>query len=286
MSERFYLVFGDLHGRILPAFKLAAAWSREHGRRVSGILQVGDLGYFPDVSRLDKATHRHAKDDPLELGTLDIVQPNALADSVFDDPDCPPCLWFTAGNHEDFDALDSYAGAAGRSADFVVDAYCRVRCIKDGAVAELDGGLKVGALWGVDGESQNRRTNLPPRGYVRQRSADELLADLPFHVLLTHDGPESAKRTGFGSEIISSLIHLAEPGFNFFGHYKGQGRRIEQDYGKTEVYHLSGMELSGRDGHAEAGSVGALSWNGTAGQFEYLGEDWLRTFTRHNWKYR
>ena len=51
-----YLVFGDLHGRILPAFRLASAWSREQGVRLSGILQVGDLGYFPDPSRLDKAT--------------------------------------------------------------------------------------------------------------------------------------------------------------------------------------------------------------------------------------
>src|SRR5262245_4902644 len=63
-----YLVFGDLHGRVLPAFRLAAAWSREHGTRVEGLLQVGDLGYFPDPCRLDVATLRHALDDPLELG--------------------------------------------------------------------------------------------------------------------------------------------------------------------------------------------------------------------------
>ena len=30
-----YLVFGDLHGRVLPAFKLAQAWSREHGVAVT-----------------------------------------------------------------------------------------------------------------------------------------------------------------------------------------------------------------------------------------------------------
>ena len=60
MSESNYLVFGDLHGRVLPAFKLAAAWSRQHGVRADGILQVGDLGYFPETSRLDKATSRFA----------------------------------------------------------------------------------------------------------------------------------------------------------------------------------------------------------------------------------
>jgi hypothetical protein len=55
-----FLVFGDLHGRVLPAFKLAQAWSREHGIELAGLLQVGDFGYFPDPSRFDKATKRHA----------------------------------------------------------------------------------------------------------------------------------------------------------------------------------------------------------------------------------
>ncbi len=63
-----YLIFGDLHGRILPAFRLAMTWEREHGLRLDGLLQVGDLGYFPDPARLDKATARHAAADPLELG--------------------------------------------------------------------------------------------------------------------------------------------------------------------------------------------------------------------------
>ena len=48
MRPATYLVFGDLHGRVLPAFKLAQAWSREHGVALAGLLQVGDLGDFPD----------------------------------------------------------------------------------------------------------------------------------------------------------------------------------------------------------------------------------------------
>jgi hypothetical protein len=73
MSTRTYLVFGDLHGRILHAFRLAAVWAREHDTVVDGILQVGDLGYFPDLTRLDKTTRRFAKDDPTELGAQDII---------------------------------------------------------------------------------------------------------------------------------------------------------------------------------------------------------------------
>ena len=279
-----FLVFGDLHGRVLPALRLAAVWAKEHGRPLAGVLQVGDLGYFPDPSRLDKATLRHAANDPLELGVLDIVHSSELADSVFDDPDCPPGLWFTAGNHEDFDELERLAGSSGRQSDFVVDHYGRVRGIKDGRVATV-GGVRVGAVWGVDGEGTNRRTNLPRRGYIRQRAADELLAT-PFDVLLCHDAPKDAMRSGYGSEVLSALIGMAQPAFAFFGHYKGDGAKAIADFGPTEVYHMAGFELHQRDGTPEPGSVGVLTWADGRGVFEYLERDWLKTFTRHNWKWR
>jgi hypothetical protein len=66
MPPSIYFVFGDLHGRVVPAFKLAQAWSRAHGIYLAGLLQVGDFGYFPDLSRLDKATKRHVEKDSLE----------------------------------------------------------------------------------------------------------------------------------------------------------------------------------------------------------------------------
>src|SRR3954451_24539756 len=115
MSNTTYLVFGDLHGRILPAFRLASAWAREHATPLAGVLQVGDLGFFPDPSRLDKATKRHAEKDPLELGASDIAERTRIADGVFDDPDAPPALWFTAGNHEDYEILAGLAAGGDDS---------------------------------------------------------------------------------------------------------------------------------------------------------------------------
>jgi hypothetical protein len=280
-----FLVFGDLHGRILPAFRFASHWSRRTGRAVEGLLQVGDLGYFPDPSRMDKATLRHAKDDPLELGSLDVATRTDLADRVFDDPRCTFDLWFTAGNHEDFDELDRFARAAGRDqSDFAVDAYRRVRGIKDGEVHRLDCGLKVAAVWGVDGGGPNARQSLPPRGYISERAADRLTPQA-FDALLMHDAPEGAKREGYGSELLRALIELAQPRFAFFGHYRGDGSRIEQDYGRTEVFHLAGFELRTRDGHPESGSVGVLEWRGTESTFAFIPDADLKGFTRHNWKW-
>ena len=163
MRPATYLVFGDLHGRVLPAFKLAQAWSREHGVALAGLLQVGDLGYFPDPSRFDKATKRHAEKDALEGGVRLVAQPSEEADAVFADELCPGAMWFTAGNHEDYELLKEWERGAGRGADsFAVDAYGKLRCIRDGHVTELPGGLRVGALWGIDD-----RAPAPARGSRR-----------------------------------------------------------------------------------------------------------------------
>lgn len=283
-SDTTFLVFGDLHGRVLPAFRLATCWAKDHATPVAGLLQVGDLGYFPDPAKMDKATIRHAKDDPLELGVLDVVTLTQTADAVFDDPHCPPGLWFTAGNHEDFDELEQLA-SWNRDPDFVVDHYCMVRCVKDGHIARLSGGLRVGAIWGVDGESDNRRTNLPWRGYIQERAVTKLRAE-PFDVLLCHDAPLDAKRIGYGSELLAHLLHRARPRFAFLGHYKGAGARVLKDYGGTEVYHMAGFELRTRDGTPEPGSVGVLTWGDSGGRFEYLDGEWMKTFSRHNWKWR
>src|SRR5262249_24122758 len=83
MSVARYLIFGAVAARIRPAFRLAMGWEGEHGVRSDGLLQVGDLGYFPDIARLDKATARHAAADPLELGACLVVVPNRQADEVF-----------------------------------------------------------------------------------------------------------------------------------------------------------------------------------------------------------
>jgi hypothetical protein len=219
MSMACYLIFGDLHGRILPAFRLAMRWEREHEIRLDGLLQVGDLGYFPDITRLDKATARHAAADPLELGTNLVVEPTREADEVFrvgDGP--PPPLWFTAGNHEDFAALAERERSGGRrEASFAVDAYGLVRCLRDGQVETLPGSLRIGAIWGIDDKAPNARRKTPERGRIRDSSVTAL-AGSAFDVLITHDGPRDAVLVGSGSEGLGALIELARPAFAFFGH--------------------------------------------------------------------
>lgn len=283
MRPSTYLVFGDLHGRILPAFKLAQAWSREHGVALAGLLQVGDLGDFPNPRRFDKAAKGHAQKDALEDGMRLVTQPSQEADAVFADEACPATLWFTAGNHEEYELLKKWERDAGREADsFVADAYGKLRCIRDGHVAELPGDLRVGALWGIDDRAPRANRRIPPRARISQRGTTAL-SGATFDVLLMHDSPRDALLADSGSEEIGTVLRSARPVFAFFGHYHSTGRRVEGDFGDTRVYHLSHLELRSR---AEEGSVGVLTWNGDGGDFAYLDPTWLRTVTRHNWKHR
>lgn len=284
VSTHTFLVFGDLHGRVLPAFRLALAWAADHETPLAGLLQVGDLGYFPDPARLDRATARFAADDPLELGAALVAERSPEADELFADPDLPEALWFTAGNHEDFDALSARAGASD-AVDFPVDAYDRVRAIRDGRAITLAGDLRVGAVWGVDGQGPHCRRKLPERGYIRPRAVTDLTGT-PFDVLLMHDAPADAAREHYGSGELAALLDLNPPQFAFFGHYHGVGRRVaEARFPRTELYHLEGLELRHRGATAEPNSVGVLEWEDGEGRFEYVAESWLRTFTRHNWRY-
>lgn len=272
MTPTTYLVFGDLHGRVLPAFRLAAAWAREHNVVLSGLLQVGDLGDFPGPGRPDR--------DTLDGGMRFVAERTEEADAVFADPHCPPALWFTAGNHEDFELLKGGERRAGRDADtFPVDAYGRLRCVRDGRVADLPGGLRVGAVWGIDGRTRRR---IPPGAKIGKRGPAALAA-ARFDVLLTHDSPADAVLAGSGSEAIGGLIRTAQPAFAFFGHYHAVGRQAEGDFGGTRVYHVGHLEL---DSRAEEGSVGMLTWADGKGEFVYLDPAWLRTVTRHNWRHR
>lgn len=275
-----YLVFGDLHGRILPAFQLAMRYARSRSLRIDGLLQVGDLGYFPDAGRLDRATMRHAARDPLELGAALVASPSEEADQILRAEEGPD-LWFTAGNHEDFEELAEMASRpTAMENEFPVDAYQRVRCIQDGGVVELPGGLRVGAIWGIDDEAPGARRSAVGRAAIERRSVTRLCGQR-FDVLLSHDGPRGVIFADSGSEALRGLLLEARPAFAFFGHYGRKGAAVPWT-GVTRLYHLGGMEMRS---YAEAGAVGILRWSKGEGNFQYLDPAWLKTFTRHNWQH-
>src|SRR5262249_23484295 len=162
-------------GRVLPAFALARAWQSDHNEPLAGLLQVGDLGYFPDSNRLDKATKRHAQRDLMELGAQHVIRKSGDADALFAQPDVPGPMWFVAGNHEDHELLSDRYGLPGSTDDdFPVDHYGRLRCVVSGGVVRLPEGLRVGGVWGIDDEAPGCRRNVSHLMRLEPKRAKQL----------------------------------------------------------------------------------------------------------------
>ena len=73
LSLMILAVFGDVHGALDAMYWCVGRFEEKHRVRAVGVLQVGDMGVFPDLARLDQATWKRAKEDPTELGAVDYV---------------------------------------------------------------------------------------------------------------------------------------------------------------------------------------------------------------------
>lgn len=277
-----YLVLGDLHGRVLPAFALAQRFQAEYHVQLSGLLQVGDLGYFPDLSRLDSATRKHAARDPLELGLAEFTAANPRASRLFALLDPRLRMYFIAGNHEDHELLEQHRRS--RDAMWPVDDFQRLWCIDDGRIVRLPTGLRVGGLWGIDADAPKARRIRSPRVQINSKSANRLSRE-SFDVLLTHESPRDAIWFDSGSTEISAIIAGSQPRVAFFGHYHEPGRLAECDFVQTEVFWMSGLELQHHGTTAEPMSVGLLQQSGDQLEFSYLPDAWLSQFRRENWEH-
>ena len=125
-------VFGDLHGKILLAYKLCQRWQKENKKNIDLVLQVGDLGVWPDPARLDKATARHVDTEENELGFIDFANGSEALYDMFlgKNADALPDIYFIKGNHEDFDFLGSLA--CKHRITIPVDAYHKLNYIPNG----------------------------------------------------------------------------------------------------------------------------------------------------------
>ncbi len=77
-------LFSDIHGKFLLPFKLVDLYQQETGNRIDLILQCGDMGAYPSLENMDKATLKHAKYDRDEFGFFDdftTVNNNSLVEN-------------------------------------------------------------------------------------------------------------------------------------------------------------------------------------------------------------
>ncbi len=244
---------GDCHGQLTLLYEGVEELEREIGRRVDLVLQVGDLGVWPDAKRIDKATGRH--NGPGEF-------PVWLKRGVR----VPRPTVFVAGNHEDFEFL-TRRGTGEVLPGLTFLAWGDVITFEANGCSLRIGG--VGGCYGPSDFEKERLTGRRRRHYAKSE-LDKLAdnADAGIDVLLLHDAPAGRlvsmrdsrakpyQRTS-ESEGLTDLIACVQPRICFHGHWHFRSERKVADVrtvGLNKIPHPGSMlllEFSKDDGYLD-----------------------------------
>lgn len=259
-------VFGDVHGQLLLVFHLAARWQQETGQRLDLLLQVGDLGVFPEVNRLDRSTRRHSTATEAGLDFLRyFTRYEPAVAALLHETSCP--LLFVRGNHEDHIWLDTLEQQVPTPA-YPVDVYQRLYCLKTGVPFLFTQENETLTILGIGriGHPATARKDRPHylQLYEAQR-LDQLGSD-SIDVLLTHDGIRDQIYVGSGSEEIGSACERLHPVYHFFGHYGGPCQHERLSSTETLSFKLANLHPNhqSHEQAMQAGAMGILSWHGQA----------------------
>ena len=197
------------------------------GREMDLVVQVGDLGVWPDPENLDVATVNHG-------GAYDA--PDWFAAQI---PSPRPTI-FIPGNHEDFDFLHGY------SWDSVTEILPNLFFLPTGQVTTFESNgvvVRIGGVGGCFGPSDYRKRVLPGRRrrhYTAReidRCAEQATEAGGLDLLMLHDAPIGTM-TGFAlpgrkerrfnsqSRGLAELVARTKPGLCLHGHFHGRFLRL------------------------------------------------------------
>jgi Icc-related predicted phosphoesterase len=288
-------LFSDVHGHLRILLHMIRNWQIAHSAHLDAALIAGDLGCFPDPSKVDKATKRWIDRDPEEAGfakyfTTPVAEVARLFEpelGEFSAVRCP--ILFVAGNHEDYDYITSASKQApapnAPPNTFPVDCYKRVHCVHDGAIVTIPGQhnsrLRIAGIWGIE----NARADAPYRITPRAVQQLQVGGKQSFDLLLTHDAPAEAYPFG-GSALITQIIRTNYPKIHLFGHVHPIQGRHEFSVNDSPTKSLVFKDLSfGKDGsEGLVGTMGLLEWNDPLSKIEIVNEDWLKQMRPRNWE--
>ena len=269
---------GDLHGRVFHAIAAVATWQRRFGRQFDLVVQVGDLGAFPNLDRIEPATDPHLAADPAEADFARLLKATgerAARLTRLRRHIVGPIL-FIRGNHEDHSWLRGLL-ADGTRQSAVVDPFDFFCYVADGTVQTFQG-LRIGFLGGVEEQIDDAAIDRDAYASLIQRGPGTI------DLLVTHEGPYDSS-IGYhgdvhGSPLISRLVERIRPRIHVAGHahqVSGPGH-----YGPTTYVGLDGIVASPR-WHPDAVGLqaGSLALLDTArGGLTSIAEPWLRSFSK------
>lgn len=294
-TPRRFAIFGDIHGRVALMYTLAALYEEHTGHVLDAILQVGDMGAFPDHTRLDSATRSHAKRDPDELAFREFVFPTPEGERYLAPEHAPETL-FIRGNHEDFE----YLGRFGHPTP--LDPWGKLVYLPDGTTQNV-GGVCIAGFGGiapVRPESEPRKRGRQARD--KRRKATRKAANDPrryaaedalrafrdadaIDILLTHDGPRCPDFPR-GAAIQAALAERVQPRVHAFGHHHAVVHGTGP--GESLLIGLDHLDWERGSGKLVDASWGILEIDPEQAHFDVATRErwpWLEPLSRHTYRY-
>ena len=279
------VLFSDLHGHILLAYKLVKRLQEERNISIDLILQCGDMGIFPDLQKLDKATLRHAKNNPLELGFYHhFYKLNRVTEEVLSAVKAP--MVCVRGNHEDHDFLDMLEENSHDNR-FSVDYYKRIFICKSGELQQFDFNKTKLNVVGIGriGDRKGRQSKAYIQDYERATINKTQKEKTPVNILITHDAALHAVTKDFGMKEIDTFINKKKPKLHFFGHTGTPYKQELTDNGVTTSIKIVELEFDDRQ-QLPNGSMVFLQWkNENSFELEVIQDSWLKEYQPTTWEY-
>lgn len=315
-----FAIFADLHGKFLLPFKLVHHYQILTGKPIDWILQCGDMGAFPTKESMDKATLRHAKNDPDELGFM--------REFCVDKPEIRQFLetldvkmLCVRGNHEDHAFLDKLEHES-ESAIFPIDVYQKVFVCRSGVPITLSGHGQVLGVTGMDdgvklskqaevsekvergngsisampknesctlvgvgriGDRKNRDESIFIQDYERVALNKLAKSQVDVDILVTHDKPSEGEQ-GYGSLEIAELLDQVAFSYHFYGHTGEPYNRQIADNGITESIKVAELEFD-KNGKLSEGCMLIVEKNGENWSVEPVPLNQIIQFTKDTWRY-
>jgi len=277
-------LFSDIHGKMLLPFTLCALYQQETGKAIDVILQCGDMGAYPNLENLDKATIRHARNDRDELGFHDQF--------VKEDPSIKQFLdqlglhmICVRGNHEDHEFLNDLEAQHPDDARFPIDVYQRILVCKTGAPQEfkVDGQSLTFVGVGRIGDRKGRSNQRFIQEYEQHIIRKLLKTKASFDVLITHDKDDASQR-GYGMAEIRQLLDNVLFQYHFYGH-TGEPFNCETDInGITQSCKIKELEFTD-SGVLPEGCMIILEKNEEQLKMVVVPKSFTNNLTKFNWKH-
>jgi predicted phosphodiesterase len=274
-------IFSDIHGKFILPFMLVDIYQKETQNKIDLILQCGDMGAYPDISNMDRATLKHAKYDRDELGFSDyfMTKNNKIEDFLTSLDINMVCV---RGNHEDHDFLDELE-LKSEDSRFSIDCYQKVWVCKSGWIQEFKKGDEIMRYVGIGriGDRKGRSDSKYIQDYEMKMIKKLYKSKDDFDILITHD-QSTSRSDNYGMKEINDLLNEIPFKQHFYGHTGQPFFQSTDSNGITNVIKISELEFD------ETGIVNPSSmmvWSSEKNEIEVVSSKIINQITKHNWKH-